>query len=442
MYTAGLMFIPASNWPPPLGRSVWLAVALAVGLFVAACLSAAAHAQTPSDAFAAGRAAFEQADYMRALAYFENARDAGIDGPAVHFNIAVCLYRLEDYPEAADAFRHLADTYPAMRELALYNLGLVRLRQGRDTEARDLFAGVRDESADETLVALAGEALRRLTPATPVSAPSVWISFLDVGLGYDDNVALIDEASLPATQSAESAFTEFLGVLTGPRGTASGFRFDGTLYAVRHNDTPEYDQAALRAAGLYQWTAGQWRLETGPHLNYSTLNGHGFEQSLGIDLTARRRLSGTLRLSLRALHDEVEGADSTFAYLDGTRQRLSAWLDLYASTGWLSAGLDLERNDREAAGVSPTRNRIWVGYRHTAAMRWTAEAQLALRLSNYDDLTIPREEDLVDITVGYMRRFDRGWELGGRYRWSDNDTDVAPYAYSRSRLSLEVTKNF
>lgn len=443
MYTAGLMFIPASNWPSPLGRRARLVIALAVFLTLASCLAAVVQAQPVDDPFAAGTTAFAEQDYLRALSHFEEARDAGTDGPAVHFNIAVCHYRLAHYAEAAEAFEHVATTYPAMRELALYNLGLVRIRQGRNAIARDLFVEVRSDSDDEKLVTLANEALRQLAPQRAVEAPrSVWISFLDVGLGYDDNVALLDESSLPATRSVDSAFTEFLGVLTGPRRAAAGFRFDGTVYAVRHDDVPEYDQTALRAGGVYQWSVGSWWLETGPHANYSTLDGDGFEKRIGASLLARRALTDTLRLTLRAVHDEVEGADAAFEFLDGSRQQLSASIDQGTGSGRISAGLDLERNDRASGSVSPDRQRVWIGYRYTANPQWHADVRLALRTSDYDDVATPRSEDLVDLDVGYTRRLNDGWELGGRARWYDNDTPVAPFDYTRSRLSLSLTKNF
>jgi tetratricopeptide (TPR) repeat protein len=437
------MFIPASNWPSPLGRWARLGIALAVLLVLASCLAAVARAQPVADAFAAGTAAFAEQDYLRALEHFEAARNAGTDGPAIHYNIAVCHYRLAQYAEAAEAFEHVAATYPAMRELARYNLGLVRIRQGRDAVARDLFVEVRSDSSDEKLVALAGEALRRLAPARAVEAPrSVWISFLDFGLGYDDNVALLDEASVPATQSVNSAFTEFLGVLTGPRRAAAGFRFDGTVYAVRHDDVPEFDQTALRVGGTYQWSVGSWWLETGPHANYSTLDGDGFEQRVGASFLARRALTDSLRLTLRALHDEVEGADAVFEFLDGSRQQLSASIDQRTGSGRISAGLDIERNDRASGSVSPDRQRLWIGYRYTADPQWHADVRLALRTSDYEDLAMPRTEDLVNLDVGYTRLLNGGWELGGRVRWYDNDTAVAPFDYTRSRLSLSLTKNF
>ena len=65
-----------------------------------------------------------------------------------------------------------------------------------------------------------------------------------------------------------------------------------------------------------------------------------------------------------------------------------------------------------------------------------------MRSSSYDDLAIARDEDLADLSLGYVRRLAGGWQLSGRYRWSDNDSNVDFYAYSRNRLSIGLTKSF
>ena len=92
--------------------------------------------------------------------------------------------------------------------------------------------------------------------------------------------------------------------------------------------------------------------------------------------------------------------------------------------------------------MSPTRNRLWFRYRYSASPEWAADVQLSLRSSSYDDLAVARDEDLTDIALGYIRRFSRGWQVNGRYRWSDNDSDVDIFSYSRSRLTVGLTKTF
>jgi tetratricopeptide (TPR) repeat protein len=401
-----------------------------------------AHAQDGSELFNGGSTAFTAGDYLEALSLFEKARDVGSRGPAVHYNIAVCQFRLGNYAEAADTFRLIADDFPAMRALALYNIGLVRLRQDREAEARALFEQARRESTDETVTRLAEAVLRRTAPGQADPERSFWVSQLDAKLGFDDNVALVDEASLPATQSVDSPFTELFGFLSGPWNSPSGLRFDGSAYLVRYTDATQYNQTTLRLGGVYEWRATSWRIEAGPAFNYSTLDGEGFEQRLGIGLRMRRFLTSAMTLILAASHDAVDNVEPQFAYLAGSRQQLEVSVDRRGGAGRLSLGYELELNDRDDPNVSPTRNRVWLRYRYSPNPDWSADARISFRSSRYDDLATPRDEDLADISLGYQRRFSGGWEVTGSYRRSDNNSNVDLFSYARNRLSVGVTKNF
>lgn len=419
-----------------------LTLVLLLLFFAVATTPIPVHAQQTSALFEAGSAAFAEGDYLRALSLFEDAREAGSAGPAVHYNIAVCQFRLGRYAEADAEFRGLADDFPEMRGLALYNIGLVRLRQGREAEARELFEQVRADGSDASLVQLAEAALRRIAPASTETAPSYWISLLDFALGYDDNVALVDDASLPAAQSSDSAFAELFGFLSGPRGPDPGLRFDASAYLVRYSDASEYDQTAVRVGGVYAWRAASWQLEAGPQFNYSTLDGEGFEQRIGIDIRARRPLSATTTLTLQATHDEVDNAASRFAYLAGTRQQLGISVERRSGPGRLGIGYEHEQNDREDPNVAPTRDRLWVRYRYSPSPDWSVDGRIAIRGSRYDAPAALEREDLTALTLGYVRRLSGGWEINASYRWYDNDSDLDLLSYARNRVSISLGKTF
>jgi tetratricopeptide (TPR) repeat protein len=77
------------------------------------------------------------------------ARDAGQSGVAVHYNIAVCQFKLERFDDARMTFRHIADNYPKMRGLAEYNLGLVERRLGNTRAAQEHFIRAWELSPDD-----------------------------------------------------------------------------------------------------------------------------------------------------------------------------------------------------------------------------------------------------------------------------------------------------
>ena len=106
--------------------------------FLAPLLAHARRAESLQQ-FEIGKQAVAAKDFATALDAFEAAAAAGMSGPAVHFNIGVCAYRLGRWSRAASAFREVART-PEMAPLAHYNLGLVALGDGKRDEAARWFA--------------------------------------------------------------------------------------------------------------------------------------------------------------------------------------------------------------------------------------------------------------------------------------------------------------
>src|SRR5690606_14058733 len=265
-----------------------LALVLAFGV-PAVQLAAQPAASTSSDAFATGERAFAAQDYAAALAAFREAVAGGRDGPAVRYNIGVCLYRLERFEEAAEAFDELERNFPNMQPLAAYNLGLAETRRGRLAQARSAFERAL-ERGDERLRALALAMLERV--GAPQQQGSRWSRVFELGVGRDDNVALLDSASLPAGLSADSNFVELNAYFGKPLGRERA-TFDANVYHVTYADAEEFDQLSLYVGTRVRWRAGAWYGSAGPFVNRSTLDGSGFEQELGASLDVRYALGGT-----------------------------------------------------------------------------------------------------------------------------------------------------
>jgi hypothetical protein len=427
--------------------------AVALAIFVLGSLAspwALRSARADSVAFSNGTRAFAAGNYAKALAYFDEAKSAGVDGPAIHYNIGVCTFRLRNYGRAESEFRLVADRYPKMRALAEYNVGLVLRAEGREAAARKQFELARRTSTDEKITRLAEAMLHRSGPAAgsvQASARSPdsdtkWVSLVDFNVGYDDNVVLLDDSSLPPGQSSGSAFTEVLALVSGPISSEAGFRFNGSIYAVDYADTRDFNQTAARLGGAYRWNAGEWRLEAEIHFSDSTLDGDSFESRLGAGLTLRRPLTAVTALGLSFLHEDVDPAGSRFAFLDGAREQLGVTWDRYGMKGRLTLAYRHELNDRDSPAVSPARNGVSLSYRYTMSPAWTADVALGLRRSAFDDASARRDEDRYDLSAGIGRRFGRSWQMSGMYQWSENRSDVAAFTYTRTRLSFGVTKDF
>ena len=121
--------------------------------------------------FAAGTERVREGDFGAALEEFLAARDAGMPGPAVHYNMGVCAWETGDLSLAETAFHAAAQT-PSMAPLAHYNLGLVALRRGDAQEAESWFRRAYDDSDDPRLAQLASAQLEQLGAApTRISPP-------------------------------------------------------------------------------------------------------------------------------------------------------------------------------------------------------------------------------------------------------------------------------
>lgn len=392
-----------------------------------------------SEHFAAGSRAFEQQDYLHALAEFQAAIAAGSDGPAVHYNVAVCHYRLGEYARAEAAFRALGQRFPAMRNLADYNLGLVLTRLDRATEARTAFERAR-LGGDERIAALSGAMLARLPAGAPVSPAPAWIRLLDLRFGHDDNVALIDAASLPAGRSTDSPFGEIFAYASGP--TAGRWRLDASAYLIGYPDAGEFDQRGLYLAGLYRWSAGAWRVAAGPHYSYAILDGEGFERRLGASVDASRAFSPRLTFGVNLAHDDIDDLEPQFAYLEGEREQLRLVLDAAVQSGRLLADYQVERNNRAGPSISADRDRYSIRYRRFLRGAWTGELMYEHRVSDYSRLAQPREEKRRQVGFQALRDIARDWQFSAQYRYADNDSDDSVYVYERHRFAAGLSKLF
>jgi tetratricopeptide (TPR) repeat protein len=386
--------------------------------------------------FEAGVAAFDAGDYERALGFFAAALDAGLEGPAVHYNIAVANYKLGRYRAAASEFALIADRYPAMRGLAEYNLGLVSQKVGQPAAAKRHFQRAARSSDDEKIRLLAERQL-----SAPAASNPTWYGSLSTRVGHDDNVRLLSSDSLAQYGlSSASSSTELTAIVSGPLSSGPGLRFDGSLYSVRYPDASFFDQNFLGAGFAYQWRAGRWLAEAGPKAIYSTLDGDGYEKRVGIGLRIRRSLTPSTTFGLRYAHDDITAGAARFAYVAGQRDWLELRVDHRHAQSRVSVRYSVEWNDRSPDFAS-SRDELSLLYGRNFNPRWRADVQGSLRWSDYADSTVPRTEDLKGLSFGLTRTLPGKWEINTSVETSTNSS-VDPYSYDRSRFAIAFTKSF
>jgi tetratricopeptide (TPR) repeat protein len=394
-----------------------------------------------SEDWASGEQAFESGDYESALLYFEMARDAGLAGVAIQYNIAVCQFKLSRYEDARTTFQYIADNYPQMRGLAEYNLGLVERRLGNTRESQEHFIRAWELSPeDEKIRALA---VSMLDDAEPVARDRKnWYGSFGLRAGHDDNVALRDSLGLPAGVTAESPMADLFVALRGAPAGFGGFMLDASAYAVAYPDADDFDQSEIRLGGLYVWRPGNWRLEGGAHFVYGTLGGSGFEREIALSARAVRYLSDEAALDFKYRYDDIVEDDPLYAGIAGTRQRIDLRYRWYRGNHTVILRLGAENNDRLDAGVSPSRSRLQADYRYQPGHGWGFEAGAGFRNSDYDDQETPRTEDLTSISAAITRTVADVWLFALQYLYSENDSSDPVFSYDRNVITLGVLRTF
>lgn len=418
-----------------LRRSIGLAT-LALALLIACTLPVRAE-----DHWQQGQEAFERADYASALTHFEAARDAGQSGPAVHYNIGVCQYKLARYRNAEATFTLIAREFPAMRNVAEYNLGLIAVKQENPVGAREHFLTAYQLSPDdEKLRILASNMLRRT--GSSVKERSSWLGAFGIRAGFDDNVVLRDDLGLPAGTTTESPMVDAFFSMQGRYRESSNLRFDAAAYAITYLDVHEFNQNVLQLGAVYDWLRGDWHAEFLLRAGYGTLGGDGFDKSGGASIRVNRRLSPVSRVSLQYHHDEVRAANSDFSGIEGSRQRLDLRYRWVRRDQTLVFRYIHEANDRIDPGVSPDRNEIRVDYRYEPKAGLRLEAGANFRNSKYRSLAPARSEDLATIRIGISKTVGDNWEILGHFQHSDNDSSDPQFSYRRSVLTIGALRLF
>lgn len=393
---------------------------------------------------------FSAGAFERALQGFLAARRAGLDTPALHFNLGATYYRLQRYAEARGEFQALVRD-PRWAALAHYNLGLTAQRMGEAGEAWVQFNLAHGDATDPGLRALAGAALQRLDGA---SLPSRTGRLVSLSLGYDSDPAPATEEALTGARPGGDYFAEAVAVLTRGLGgeAAPLWNAHGALVLRKYLDRDEFDLQGLRAGVRRDIDSGRARHGLGGYISVVYLDGALLEQTLALEAQARARLAGGRDLRGRYELARVDGG-SNYGYLGGWRQRLSAEAGLGGRRALWRAGYQLEiedrrdlRQDGEFFSYSPTRHLLFASVESPDAAGWRVHARVEYRASRYPDPYLleggSRAIDRRDDRYGLVLRASRAVGLARRafveYGGYRNASTIERYDYRRGQLFLGV----
>ena len=392
--------------------------------------------------FELGVESFKAGENEAAVTYFESAMKQGMDTVALRYNLASSYYKVGRYEDAKEYFIDLLKT-DAMRDLAEYNLGLIAIKQKRWSVARDHFNAVVESGRDEKLTGLSEKQLAKLT-----KEEGRFRVFLFGNIGYDNNIVSVsDDSAQNVADNFYDLYASANYLLGGKRD--NGWIADASLYRIDYSDYSEYNIGLYWLGLKKSFSLSGW--QSGAHfkLYKSTYGGDDYLTSGMIDLTTRKRFSGTYALHLRYRYEDIRSDNVIYDYLAGWRQRASAEYRYFTRNSLTQLSYELELNNRGelitplySYEFSPTRNTLRGKYTHKIK-DWRLGGELAYRHSAFPASdTVDRTDNQWSLALSADYHFDPTFKFTSKLQYIDNNSSEDIYVYDKSVIRIGLSKYF
>jgi len=394
------------------------------------------YAQTADEEFSRAQQLFSKGEYKQALSGFQKAQKMGMAGPALEYNLGVTQYKLKNYSQASVHFSNLLKD-KNMRPLAAFNLGLAYDKLGRRAEAIKWFRVAYDETGDRKLKTLAWQALDQM--GVKVAKP--FKQSLDgmVGLLYGNDTNVIDPVN--PTSNISDTFTELYAGLY--YNMSPSLKLNTFYLSQDYSVANSYDFSLLDLGLEKSFTTGQWDNSAEAMFTTSTLGGQSYQDSVGAQFEGKIGITDTHDLRTRYRVEQI--SSTTRSYLQGTRQKIRIERLEHSNPG-NKLMYELEMNDRAnsaTSSYSPTRHTLRYYRYFRLSENWRADGYVGYRSSVYSQVAgVTRSDQRVRLKARVRRNIGKSVQLLGEYSYSNNNSSVAAYSYSRNLFSLGIKANF
>lgn len=415
---------------------------LVITIFTAAVAHAGENGEID---FNKGIKAFDNGNYVSAKNYFEKAKSAGLDRAALYFNLGVTYYKLHEYSKSREAFNRSAQ-YKQMRALSYYNLGLVAEKMSNRAVAESWFQKAYNGN-NAKVSALAAIKLNKTRKKT--TGVYYW-AVVNAAIGYDDN--LIDPAS--GTGNTQGSFsTDYYLAYGGPfsKNKNFGVAFDVSAYLSRYQNLSAYNYNLLHAGVSQPFVTGVWADRMGVQFEQSTLGGRSYQRASIFELRAKHETDGAARYELRYKARFVRSLNTVYNYLQGWQQQFIADTR-FGKNRATELRYTYEINNRDDLSVagtfasySPTRNNIEISRKMLIKKGLKWRASIGYRISDYPDANIftngsrrIRNDDRTQFALGLIKQLTPDWRMKAEYQYTDNNSNIASYAYHRNYYRVNI----
>ncbi|MCF6282242.1 MAG: outer membrane beta-barrel protein [Candidatus Polarisedimenticolaceae bacterium] len=395
--------------------------------------------------------------YQEAVRLFDQAQQAGMASGKLNYNKGVALYKLHRYKEAKKALL-TAEAKAGNPTLVRYNLGLVSYRLSEVEEAEYWFNEVSREMKGEKLGSFADEMLAKLNDKKPSKqAGKLWSVIIDSALGYDDNVTLENTEIAQGTNKSDFYLDLYGSVAYRfSDDKRNGLSVRLGLATIKYQNESRYN-STLYNAGLYQDNQfSDWRTRVGLKITRINLGGKEYLQKNTLQLQAAHYLSKSLRLRGRYDLSTYHELDDNYAHLAGQRHKIKLDGMWKGGNTKLRVGYDLELNDRDDlqwgsnfTSYSATRHNIKATLSFPLIDKLRGKLGAEYRQSIYNDANIvsgvsgdTREDDRYRYRLEATYKLNRKVDLVGKYRYTDNVSNITSSSYRHSQILLGLQSYF
>lgn len=292
--------------------------------------------------------------------------------------------------------------------------------------------------------------------AIAAGTSSDWSGLASVSVGNDDNVTLADDSNIVASNE-DDYFLDVLATagryLTGNRD--DGIRFDGTFYN-REYDTEDNFNFNLFELGLaYHKKIGDWHGRFGAKYGYLEFGGDPYQSIYDLTAEGRRKLNKNTELRIRYRYSDINAESSQFNNTDGDRHRLRVEGRFKSGQNRYLLSYRFETNDRDDietattyTSSSPVRHTIRANAKIPLVGKWGSELDLRWRDGRYKDdnvapgSSVRRKDDRLKVKAGLNYELKKKLELFADYTYTDNDSNINKYEYTRNVVSFGVNYLF
>lgn len=390
-------------------------------------------------------------------------------------NIAICHFKLQQWPQALSAFEILNENQQGVPLLAYY-IAVIHKKLGNTEVAISLFYDLLQNSDDDSVAVMAGKQLNVLSNISEVSSKnavtdnqSSWQGMLDFQAGYDSNVSLPydDEQQIP-----RGIGDQYVNILANTSWLSrndfkNAWLVDLTLFNSTYHEASDYDVRFISLSARKFFTPEKWqntKIYVG--VNYDSINlaGEDYLNNSAMTFGTSYQLTKQQRILAEFTLKNISEGSNDYSYLAGNSHKLKLTWRQASNNGYWKVGIITEQDKRDDKYVYLTTedgeltNEIddFTNYstdrfslftsRFWYYKNWEVNASAKYRYSSYDAQNIIdgesvgfREDKLLLMILGGAYNINDDFSLSTEIEWSNNESNMNLYDYAQYTFSIGTT---